>query len=94
MPKVQPTQESMRYIELARIVKAQMARRGENLDNVMIRTRMPRSTFYSRMKHAKDFRLHELIALVRVLKIPPEDLLGVIYDENTLNEYRKGGASL
>ena len=81
MPKVTLGQYAEKDIDLSRAIKSCVTRTGTDLDKLVNKARITRSTYFRHMREPEQITVRELRTYIQTLHIPKEDILAALYLE-------------
>lgn len=81
MPKVTLGQYAEKDINFSRAIKACVTRTGTDLDKLVNKARISRSTYFKHMRTPEQITVGELRMYIQTLKIPKEDIIAALYLE-------------
>lgn len=81
MPKVALGQYAEKDINFSRAIKSCVTRTGTDIDKLVKRARICRTTYFNHMREPAQITVGELRAYIQMLKIPKEDVLAALYLE-------------
>lgn len=79
MPKVALGQYAEKDINFSRAIKSCVTRTGTDLDKLVNKARISRSTYFKHMRAPERITVGELRTYIQTLKIPKEDILAALY---------------
>lgn len=79
MPKAVLGQYAEKDINFSRAIKSCVARTGTDLDKLVNKARISRSTYFKHLRAPERITVGELRAYIQALKIPKEDILAALY---------------
>lgn len=83
MPKVALGQYAEKDINFSRAIKSCVTRTGTDLDKLVSKARISRSTYFKHMRAPERITVGELRTYIQTLKIPKEDILAALYLEGS-----------
>lgn len=79
MPKIALGQYAEKDINFSRAIKACVTRTGTDIDKLVKKSRISRSTYFNHMREPERITVGELRMYIQTLKIPKEDVLNALY---------------
>lgn len=79
MPKVVLGQYTEKDINFSRAIKSCVTRTGTDIDKLVKRARICRTTYFNHMREPAQITVGELRAYIQMLKIPKEDVIEALY---------------
>ena len=81
MPKIALGQYTEKDINFSRAIKSCVTRTGTDLDKLVSKARITRSTYFRHMREPEQITVRELRTYIHALNIPKEDIIAALYLE-------------
>lgn len=81
MLKVIIGQYTEKDINFSRAIKSCVTRTGTDIDKLVNKARICRTTYFNHLRNPEQITVGELRAYIELLKIPKEDILAALYLE-------------
>lgn len=79
MPKVALGQYAEKDVNFSRAIKSCVTRTGTDIDKLVNKARICRTTYFNHMREPEQITVGELRAYIQMLNIPKEDVLAALY---------------
>ena len=79
IPKITLVQYTEKDINFSRAIKSCVTRTGTDLNKLVNRAKICRTTYFNHMRDPEQITVGELRVYIQMLKIPKEDVLAALY---------------